>query len=168
MRILACGNSRLFIPSPYELQAEPSNFLWSVFTPSWIDREGDMSCIYPVLRPGRLLKLRIIILHVPRWGDVSFFRTYFNSNSCLLLNILGCSQDRECKNNLIEEQGESAEGVGEPQPALPCPPVVIDHQRLSVRHFINPLLFSVTLSVLGLNADNATLSVQHRCTVEVS
>ncbi|XP_011610211.1 ATPase family AAA domain-containing protein 2B isoform X1 [Takifugu rubripes] len=43
----------------------------------------------------------------------------------------GCSQDRECKNNRIEERGESAEGVGEPQPALPCPPVVIDHQRLS-------------------------------------
>lgn len=34
-------------------------------------------------------KLQIIILHLPRWVDVCFFRTsrYFNSNSCLLLNI---------------------------------------------------------------------------------
>lgn len=64
--------------------------------------------------------------------------------------FLGCSKDRECNSNLLEERGECAEGVEEPQPALPHPPVVIDHQRLMVKDFISTLLFSVVLYLFSL------------------
>lgn len=63
---------------------------------------------------------------------------------CLTI-FLGCSKDRECNSSLLEEQGDSAEGVEEPQAALPQPPVVIDHQRLSVKNFIITFLFSIVL-----------------------
>lgn len=73
-----------------------------------------------------------------------FFYWYALSSSCFLLNILkGSSKDRDCNSSLLEEQVESAEGVEEPQAAPPHPPVVIDHQRLSVKGFISTLLFSV-------------------------
>lgn len=145
MTILACGIAGCLF---HLLQAEPSHFLSSVCTPSWIDKEVDTSCIYPALRPDRLLEASNHNIAFVKMGRCLFFSGHQDILILILVRFwifLGCSQDGECKNNLIEEQGESAEGVGEPQPATPCPPVVIDHQRLSVRYFINPLLFSVTL-----------------------
>lgn len=70
----------------------------------------------------------------------------------------------------MEGQGESAE-VEEPQPALPHPPVVIDHQRLLVNYFISPILFSVALfSVLNVDMqfDQFSIDALYKCGVHIA
>lgn len=158
----------MFIPSPsnYKLSLHISGvFLHSYY----LMGRRYVSGIYPALHPDWLLEagnrffFNIIASAMMGRCCFSYLRSKIKSClfvCCCFLNFslhwdilmlilvcfslfLGCSKGRECKSNLIDEQGDSAEGVEEPQPAPPCPPVVIDHQRLSVKHFISPLLSSV-------------------------